>query len=73
MKFGAFVTSSAASGPAPGNTFGVDHEGCSSRGVFQATSPFERRSAIRNEPFCWSHCTMTRSFQMIGELALPHS
>jgi len=71
MKFEALVTST---GPAPVSaTVGVPHEGSSSRSVFQSMSPVAALSAIRNESTCVSTCRMTRSSQMIGELAVPHS
>ena len=54
-------------------TVGVPHDGSSSRSVFQTTRPVAASSATRNESACVSHCRITRSFQMIGELAVPHS
>ena len=71
MKFDALVTSS---GPAVVVTMvGVPHDGNSCRSVFHTVSPVSAFSASRNESVCVSHCTITRSFQMIGELAGPHS
>ena len=71
MKFEALVMSS---GPAlVVTTVGVPHDGSSLRSLFQTVSPVSALSAIRNESACVSHCTITRSFQMIGELAGPHS
>ena len=71
MKFDALVTSS---GPADViATVGVPHDGSSSRSVFHTVSPVAALSASTNESACVSHCRMTRSFQMIGELAGPHS
>ena len=54
-------------------TVGVPHEGNSSRSVFQTVSPVSASSASRNESACVSHCMITSPFQMIGELAGPHS
>src|SRR5690242_17347341 len=71
MYFDAFVTSTGPFFVAA--TVGVPHEGCSSRSVFQTVSPVSAFNAIRNESACVSHCRMTRSFQIIGELAGPHS
>src|SRR5262245_20050145 len=71
MKLEAFVTSC---GPdAVTATVGVPHDGSSSRDVFHTVSPVSAFSASRNESACVSHWTMTRPFQMIGELAGPHS
>src|SRR5260370_16058856 len=71
MKFDALVTSS---GPAAVTaTVGVPHEGSSRRSVFQTVSPVLSSSARMNESACVSHWRMTRPFQMIGELAGPHS
>ena len=71
MKFDALVTSS---GPADVvATVGVPHDGSSSRSVFHTVSPVSAFSASRNESACVSHWRMTRPFQMIGELAGPHS
>ena len=71
MKFDALVTSSGPAGVA--TTVGVPHDGSSSRSVFHTVSPVSASSASRNESACVSHCRMTRPFQMIGELAGPHS
>ena len=54
-------------------TVGVPHDGSSSRSVFHTVWPVSAFSAMRNESACVSHWMMTRSFQMIGELAGPHS
>ena len=63
-----------SSGPAGVvTTVGVPHDGSSSRSVFQTVSPVAASSASRNESACVSHWTITRPFQMIGELAGPHS
>src|SRR5262245_48502796 len=71
MKFDALVTSS---GPVEARaTVGLPHDGISSRDVFHTISPVSACSAITNESACVSHCRMTRPFQMIGELAGPHS
>jgi hypothetical protein len=71
MKFDALVTSS---GPAAVTaTVGVPHEGSSRRSVFHTVSPVLSSSATMNESACVSHWRMTRPFQMIGELAGPHS
>src|SRR5580765_761333 len=70
-KFDALVRSS---GPAAViATVGVPHDGSSWRSVFHTVSPVSTFSAITNESACVSHCRMTRPFQMIGELAGPHS
>src|SRR6188768_1069081 len=70
-KFDAFVMSS---GPALVFTIvGVPHDGSSCRSVFQTVAPVSALSASRNESVCVSHCTITRPFQTIGELAGPHS
>src|SRR6187455_2293540 len=70
-KFDAFVISS---GPALVFTIvGVPHDGSSCRSVFQTVAPVSALSASRNESVCVSHCTITRPFQTIGELAGPHS
>ena len=71
MKFDALVTSS---GPADViATVGVPQDGSSWRSVFHTVSPVSAFSASRNESACVSHWRMTRPFQMIGELAGPHS
>src|SRR5215217_3286410 len=71
MKFEAFAMSSSPFEVLA--TVGVPHEGISSRLVFQAARPVSALKAIMNESVCVSHCSITRSFQMIGELAGPHS
>jgi len=71
MNLVACVTSSAL--PPISATVGVGHDGISSRSVRQTGSPSLARKAAMNEPFWMSHCTITRSFQRIGELATPHS
>ena len=48
---------------------GVAHDGISSRAVRQTGSPSLTSKAAMNESFWMSHCTITRSLQMIGELA----
>ena len=59
--------------PSISMTVGVPHDGISSRLVRHACLPVCTSNAATNE-FCWmSHWTMTRFFQMIGELAAPHS
>ena len=71
MKFDAFVTSS---GPADViATVGVPQDGSSLRSVFHTVAPVSALSASMNESVCVSHWRMTRPFQMIGELAGPHS
>src|SRR5262245_27063557 len=71
MKFDAFVTSS---GPAEASaTVGLPHDGISSREVFQTISPDPASTAMTNESVCVSHCRKTSPFQIIGELAGPHS
>src|SRR5262245_36268001 len=71
MKFDALVTSC---GPDEVTAIvGVPHDGSSSRVVFHTVSPVSAFTASRNESACVSHWTMTRPFQMIGELAGPHS
>ena len=71
MKFDAFVTSSGPDIVAA--TVGVPHDDSSSRDVFQTISPVSSLSASTNESVCVSHCRITSPFQMIGELAGPHS
>ncbi len=71
MNFVACVTSSAC--PSCSTTVGVAQEGISSRAVRQTGLPVSTSNAAMNESFWMSHCTITRSFQMIGELATPHS
>src|SRR5437870_3960326 len=71
MKLDAFVTSC---GPADVvTTVGVAHDGSSSRSVFHTVLPVLASRARMNESVCVSHWRMTRSFQIIGELAGPHS
>jgi hypothetical protein len=71
MKFEALVTSSGPSGPS--TTVGVPHDGSSSRAVFHTTSPESESRAMMNDSPCVSHWRKTRPFQMMGELAGPHS
>src|SRR5262245_2482507 len=52
---------------------GVDHDGISSRAVRQRGSPVATSNAAMNDCFWMSHWTITRLFQMIGELPMPHS
>src|SRR4029450_9245569 len=71
MKFDALVTSS---GPAAViATVGVPHDGNSSRGVFQIVLPVSMSRGGTEGSACVSHCRTTSPFQMIGELAGPHS
>ena len=70
-KFDAFVTRIGPAGVIA--TVGVPHDGISSRSVFQTVSPVSAFTASRNESACVSIWMMTRPFQMIGELAGPHS
>src|SRR6266436_4019824 len=71
MKLEPLVTSSVRD--LPGKIVGVPQDGNSSRSVFQTVLPDFRSNAMRNDLFCWSHCTITRSRYRIGELAVPHS
>src|ERR1044072_9185723 len=71
MKFEALATSSSPYEVVA--TVGVPHEGISSRLVFQTALPVFASKAMMNESACVSHWTITRSFQMMGELAGPHS
>src|ERR1043165_5202125 len=71
MKFDAFATSSSPFDV--GATVGVPHEGISSRFVFHTARPVSALKAMMNESVCVSHWRITRSFQMIGELAGHHS
>src|SRR5215213_1049125 len=71
IKFDAFAISSSPFEVVA--TVGVPHDGISSRSVFQTVSPVLALSARMNESVWVSHCTITRSFQMMGELAEPHS
>src|SRR5688572_5217972 len=71
MKFEAFVTSSGP--PSVNATVGLPQDGNSSRAVFHTVSPVSALSASTNESRCVSHCRITRPFQIIGELAGPHS
>jgi hypothetical protein len=71
MKFDALVTSSSPA--AVVTTVGVPHDGSSSRSVFHTVRPVAASSASTNESACVSHCSSTSPFQMIGELAGPHS
>ena len=52
---------------------GVDHDGISSRSVRQTGWPVATSNAAMKEFFWMSHWTITRFFQMIGELPNPHS
>src|SRR4030095_5191841 len=71
MKFEALVTST---GPVSVVTIvGVPQDGSSSRSVFQTVFPVAAFRASRKESVCVSHCRITRLFQIIGELAGPHS
>ena len=71
MKFDALVTSS---GPAVVVTMvGVPQDGNSCRSVFHTVSPVSAFTASMNESAWVSNWTITSSFQMIGELAGPHS
>jgi hypothetical protein len=54
-------------------TVGVPHDGSSWRSAFQITLPVCASSARTNESACVSTWMNTMSFQMIGELAGPHS
>src|ERR1041384_426776 len=71
MKFEALAISSSPFEVVA--TVGVPHEGISSRFVFQTALPVLASKAMMNESVCVSHWTITRFFQMIGELAGPHS
>src|ERR1044072_855969 len=71
MRCGAFAMSSSPFVVVA--TVGVPHEGISSRLVFQTALPFSALKAMMNESVCVSHWSITRSFQMMGELAGPHS
>src|ERR671912_823771 len=71
MNVEPFVTSS---GPdAAVTTVGVPHDGSSSRAVFHTVSPVRASSASTKASVWVSHCSNTRSFEMMGELAGPHS
>src|SRR2546428_343534 len=67
----ACVTSSVL--PLLSKIAGVDHDGISSRAVRHAGRLVATSNAARNEFFWISHWMMTRFFQMIGELPMPHS
>src|SRR6185436_8169984 len=71
MKFEALAMSSSPFEVVA--TVGVPHEGISSRFVFQTARPVFASKAMMNESVCVSHWSITRSFQMMGELAGPHS
>ncbi|MEN9576427.1 MAG: hypothetical protein RL514_4282 [Verrucomicrobiota bacterium] len=53
VKLEPLVTSSARA--LPGYTVGVPQEGSSSRDAFHTVWPLFKSTAIRKEPFCWSH------------------
>ncbi len=71
MKFDALVTSCGPAGVS--TTVGEPHDGTSSRSTFHATVPSAAFSATRKSSWSVSHCRKTRSFQITGELAVPHS
>src|SRR6185503_19395911 len=70
-NFDALVTRTGPAGVAA--TVGEPQDGNSSRSVFHTVSPVSAFTASRNESACVSICTITRPFQMMGELAGPHS